>query len=76
VMIESGKILRQSATTIGPIMSPGELIKVAGYLSDLQRGESSAPRESDRPAIDYSKLSLDDLRKLHEADEVVRKVRG
>lgn len=72
-LLEAGKLLRTSATSIAPICSTGELIKLLGYLADMKSaGRGSAPATPG----DVSKLSTDDLRKILEAQDIMRRARG
>lgn len=72
-LLEAGKLLRSSATSIAPICSTGELIKLLGYLSDMKAdGRGAAPATPG----DVSKLSTDDLRKILEAQDIMRRAQG
>lgn len=75
--IEAGKLLRSSATTIGPVMSVTDLVRVLGFLADLQRGnEKPAPANDVVAEEDLQKFSTEDLRKLYEAQEIVLRAKG
>jgi hypothetical protein len=73
--IESGKLLRSSATTIGPIMSVAELVKVLGYLAELRpKGDDHRRPVTDTP--DLQSLSLHDLETLYAAQAIVQRAKG
>lgn len=78
--IEAGKLLRTSATTLGPVMSVTDLVRVLGFLAELQRGGQKPA--NDAPAVDtiadedLAKFSTEDLRKLYEAQEIVLRAKG
>jgi hypothetical protein len=75
--IEAGKLLRTSATTIGPTMSVSDLVRVLGFLADLQRGSAPEPPErGEMPDDVVAKISTEDLRKLYEAQEIVLRAKG
>lgn len=73
VLLETGKLLHSSATTVGPIASVGEVIKVLGYLAEL-KGQS--PRARGNAPIDTSKLSTEDLKKVLAAQDIMRRAMG
>lgn len=76
--IEAGKLLRTSATTIGPVMSVTDLVRVLGFLAELQRAgaEKPVPANDVLAEEDLGKFSTDDLRKLYEAQEIVLRAKG
>lgn len=74
--IEAGKLLRSSATAVGPIISVTDLVKVLSFLADMQRrGEREAPQTQADPD-QYKQLSLEDLRKLYDAQEIMLRAKG
>lgn len=77
--IEAGKLLRTSATTIGPVMSVTDLVRVLGFLAELRHGQKPANDTKSVDVIadeDLAKFSTEDLRKLYEAQEIVLRAKG
>jgi hypothetical protein len=76
VQIETGKLLRASATTIGPIASVTDIVKVLTFLADMQRaGMKNGPPPSN-DVVNVEKMSTEDLRKLYEAQEIMLRAKG
>ncbi len=77
--LESGKLLRQSATSIGPVIGVTELVRVLAFLADMQRATlGAAPTTRTAPADEATlkKMPIEDLRKLYEANEIIRRAKG
>jgi hypothetical protein len=75
--IEAGKLLRSSATSVGPIISVTDLVKVLSFLADMQRkGEGDPASRAPADVPDYKALSTEDLRKLFDAQEIMLRAKG
>ncbi len=77
VLLESGKLLRNAATTVGPILGAGDLVRLINVLVELRENDNKGKRRSNPDDItDLSNITTDDLRKLYEAEAIVKRARG
>lgn len=71
VQIEARKLLRKSAAETDPVISVGDLMRVVGFLAENGHTGKPVPAK-----IDPSKLSVEELRTLLEADKLKQRLKG
>jgi hypothetical protein len=68
VQLETAKLLRQSSLEVSPVVSLGDLLKTVHLIKDLQVAGIAA----ESAKADLSKLSVEDKRKILEAQKLLR----